>query len=315
MVRRTTGIAAFGAACGLTMAVLALPTAAQTSDAHYGPYAVTSWSLKKVRTGTGECTMVVNHGAMGLDAAGTRIVKERYGSGGVLLVEWTGGCNAEGLINGRGALYIDLDESGDYYSKRFIGTADRGVFNGPVSYNAFYDAEAEEYDELGPDQSVTFVNGCNNWAGARANSCDTGQAVRMRNQYLASRGTAAAPKPAPKLVVTPPAKPAGPVPVAVPPSQTGSLNNQQNDAAAAWLKADNEAKRLHAAEVAEFERKKAEFNRQQTEYERQQAEYARQQAEYKSALAAQQAEVARVEKHNADVVACNNGDRSRCPKK
>ena len=309
-------MAAFGAACGLTLALLAPPTMAQSSDAHYGPYAAASWSAKKVQNGTGECTIIVNHGAMGLDAAGTKIVKERYASGNVVLIEWRGSCNSEGLIHGRGTLYIDLDATGDYYSKRFIGTADRGVFNGPISYNGFYDIELDEFDELEPDQSVIFVNGCNNWAGAQPNNCDTTQAAKIRGRHVARLGSSAAPTPAPapKPVAASPAKPAGPVPVAVPPSQTGSLNSQQNAAAGAWLKSDDEAKRQHAGQVAEFERKKAEFDRQQAEYQRQQAEYVQQQADYKAALAAQQAEVARVEKHNADVRACNAGDRSRCPK-
>ena len=87
---------------------------------------------------------------------------------------------------GDGTLYIDLD----FTSKRFVGTADRGVLNGAAAYNADYDIDADEYGELDPDQPVSFTNGCNNWAGARPNSCDPAQANRLRNQYLASRGAA-----------------------------------------------------------------------------------------------------------------------------
>ena len=309
MTRFRAWTSAIGGLCAAaTMALAPVPAAAQTDDANYGPYAGMTWSAMKVRNGTGQCTMIVNHGGMGLDRAGTKFVKERYGSGGVTLIEWKGGCDANGLISGRGTLYIDLDATGDYYSKRFIGTADRGVFNGPVSYNAYYDIEAEEYDELDPDQPVTFVNGCNNWAGARANNCDTGQADRLRSDYLAGRGAAARPAaPAnPKPVAAAPAKPGGPVPVELPPSQTGTLNEQQNAAAAAWLKADTEAKRIQAEKVADFERKKAEFDRKQAEYEQQQADY-------RAATAAHQAEVARIAKANADIDACNKGDRARCP--
>ncbi|WP_077145192.1 cell envelope integrity protein TolA [Sphingopyxis sp. KK2] len=309
-----TWASTIGGVCAAACFALApAPAAAQTDDANYGPYAGTTWSLQTVKKGTGQCMMIANHGGMGLDRAGTKFVKERYGSGGVTLLEWTGACDANGLISGKGTLYIDLDETGDYYSKRFIGTADRGVLNGPVSYNAYYDIEAEEFDELDPDQPVTFVNGCNNWAGKRANNCDTRQADRLRSDYLSGRGTAAAkpaapanPKPAPKPVAATPAKPAGPVPVELPPSQTGTLNAEQNAAAAAWLKADTEAKRIQAEKVADFERKKAEFDRKQAEYEKQQADY-------RAATAAHQAEVARIAKANADIDACNKGDRSRCP--
>lgn len=284
-----------GAACALAMALLTPPAAAQSDDNHYGPYAGSSWSVKKVRNGNGECTMIVNHGAMGLDAAGTKIVKERYGSGGVSMIEWTGSCNAEGLINGRGTLYIDLDDSGDNYSKRFIGTADRGIFDGAVRYNPFFDVDLAELGVLDPDQSVTFVNGCNNWLGARPNSCDTRRATQLRSEYLtAAPATAGG------------GKPVGPVAVDIPPSATGSLNREQNDAAAAWLKADTEAKRVQAEKVADFERKQAEFNKQQSDYQRQQADY-------QAAVAKHQAEVDRIAKLNADIAACNAGDKSRCP--
>lgn len=304
MSERKTRASTIGAACAAAAALLPIPAAAaqgSTDDAYFGPYAGTSWSLKKVKVRTGECTMIVNHGAMGLDAAGTNIVKERYGSGGVQLFEWTGACDANGLIGGSGTLYIDLDATGDYYTKRFIGTADRGVLNGPVSYNPYYDIEAAEYDELDPDQPVTFVNGCNNWNGKRPGGCDTRRADRLRGEYLGSVSA-----PAAKPATATPAKPAGPVAVAIPPSETGKLNEQQNAAAAAWLKADIEAKRIQAEKVADFERKQAEFNRQQ-------AEYQRQQDAYRAATAAHQAEVARIARANADIDACNKGDRSRCP--
>lgn len=302
MTRRWKQRAGVGAAGALAMALMVPPAAAQDDDAYYGPYAGTSWSLKTVKNGTGECMMIVNHGAMGLDAAGTNVVKERYGSGGVVLIEWIGSCDANRLISGDGTLYIDLD----FTSKRFVGTADRGVLNGAVAYNADYDIDADEYGELDPDQPVSFTNGCNNWGGARPNSCDPAQADRLRNQYLASRSVPVASKPAPKPVTGAPAKPAGPVAIDIPPSETGTLNGQQNAAAADWLKKDSEAKRIQAEKVADFERKQAEFNRQQ-------ADYQRQQADYHAALAAHQAEVDRIARANADIDACNKGDRSRCP--
>lgn len=299
-----------GTACALAMVLLAPSAAAQSGDGFNGVYAGQSWSLKKVKNGAGQCTMIVNHGAMGLDAAGTTTVKEAYGTGRVVLIEWTGSCDADGLIDGRGTLYIDLDETGDYFSKRFVGSADRGVFTGPVGYNAYYDVDADEYGELDADQPVTFVNGCNNWAGTQVTGCDTGQADQLRGQYLAGRASAAAARPTPpanpKPVAAVPAKPAGPVAIDIPPSETGTLNGQQNAAAADWLKKDSEAKRIQAEKVADFERKQAEFNRQQ-------AEYQRQQDAYRAATAAHQAEVARIARANADIDACNKGDRSRCP--
>lgn len=302
MTGGTARFSGFGAACALAATLVAASAAAQGSS--YGPYAGTSWSLKKVKAGTGECTMIVNHGSMGLDRAGTSIAKESDASGGVTLIEWTGACDANGLISGRGTLYIDLDASGSYFSKRFIAAADRGAFNGAASYNGFYDIEAAEYDELDPDQPVTFANGCNNWAGAAPSNCDTGQAARLRTQYLAARAPTS--KPAPAAPKAAPAKPTGPVAVEIAPSATRSLNQEQNSAAAAWLKSDTEAKRIQAEKVAEFERKKADF-------ERQQSDYRRQQAEYQAALAAHKAETDRIAAHNANVEACNRGDKSRCP--
>lgn len=101
--------------------------------------------------------------------------------------------------------------------------------------------------------------------------------------------------------------PATPAPVAGEPGDdAAALNAQQAAAAAAWLAADTEARRIQAEKLADFERRQAEFNRQQ-------ADYAQAQAEYRAALAAQQAEVERIRRLNADIDACNRGDRSRCP--
>ncbi|MBL0915188.1 MAG: hypothetical protein IBJ13_06650 [Sphingopyxis sp.] len=302
MIGGTARFSGFGVLCALAVALAAAPAAAQSST--YGPYAGTSWSLKKVRVGTGECTMIVNHGSMGLDRSGAKIAKETNASGTVALIEWTGACDANRLISGRGTLFIDLDATGNYFSKRFVGTADRGAFNGAVSYNGFYDLEADDYGELDPDQAITFANGCNNWAGAAPSNCDKEQAARLRTQYLA--GFTPASKPAPTAPKAAPVKPAGPVAVEIAPSATRSLNAEQNTAAAAWLKADTEAKRIQAEKVADFERKKADFDRQQSDYQRQQAEY-------QAALAAHKAETDRIAKHNADVEACNKGDKTRCP--
>lgn len=311
MIRPTAKTRGSGIQRALAFSLLLLgfaapPAAAQSDDAYYGPYAGTSWSLRKVTAKSasgGECTLVMNHGAFGLDAAGTRFVKERDSQGGVVTLEWTGACDANGLISGRGTLYFDLDESADFISKRFIGTADRGMLNGLVGYNPYYEIEAEEYDALDPDQPVRFINGCNSWNGARPDSCDASRGDRLRGQYLAAHGAA------PSKQVA--AKPAAITPVPIPPSEpersaeTTALNAQQNAAAAAWLESDTEAKRIQAEKVADFERKQAEFDRQQ-------AEYARQQADYKAALAAQQAEVARINQANADAQACYKGDKSRC---
>jgi hypothetical protein len=302
MTHGTARFSGFGGACALAAGLLAISAAAQGSS--YGPYAGTSWSLKKVKTGTGECTMIVNHGSMGLDRAGTSIAKESDASGGVVLIEWTGTCDANGLIGGRGTLYIDLDAAGSYFSKRFVGTAVRGALDGAVSYNGYYDVDADEYGELDPDQAVTFANGCNNWAGAAPGNCDTGQAARLRTQYLASRTPAS--KPAAAAPKAAPVKPAGPVAIDIAPSATRSLNQEQNSAAAAWLKSDAEAKRIQAEKVADFERKKADFDRAQGDYQRQQAEY-------QAALAAHKAETDRIAARNADIEACNRGDKARCP--
>ena len=270
--------------------------AAQNIDDHHGAYAGKNWGLRVVdmESGGGDCTAIINYGAFGLDAAGKQFVKENGDLGAVKVMGWTGQCDANGLISGQGMLIFDILTSDGYVMKGFEGTADRGVLNGDIIYYP-----SEDDAEWGTGLDVRFVAGCNNWNGNRPNSCDATYAIGLRQDHLAARRPAAA-KP---IAATPP-RSSTPTP-ASPPSEAAALNSQQNEAAAAWLKADTEAKRIQAQKVAEFERKQAEFNRQQ-------AEYARQQEEYKAALAAQQAEVARINKANADAQACFKGDKSRC---
>ncbi|MDO9363828.1 MAG: hypothetical protein Q7T60_12930 [Sphingopyxis sp.] len=267
--------------CATLLAIAPTSASAQSDsqNAYSGPYAGANWSTRTVLLESGgECTAIINHGALGLDAAGTNFSQERYGSGSVEDIAWSGSCDANGLITGSGLLVLAIDSADEFLLKGFEAAADRGVLNG----NGTYYPDDDEYE---PGIDIRFVSGCNNWNGKRPNSCDTSRAAQLRDQYLASR------RPATKT--------------ASPPSDAAALNAQQNAAAAAWLKADTEAKRVQAQKVADFERKQAEFNRQQ-------AEYLQQQEDYKAALAAQQAEVARITKANADAQACYKGDKSRC---
>lgn len=304
MTRLPTSIPAFSGLCNFALALICAamlaiaptPAAAGNIDDYHGAYAGKNWGLRVVdlESGGGDCTAIINHGALGLDAAGKKFVKENADLGDLKVMGWSGQCDANGLISGPGMLIFDVLTSHGYVMKGFEGTADRGALNGDIIY---YPSEDDAEWDMGLD--VRFVSGCNNWNGNRPNSCDTSSAAGLRQDHIASRLPATA-KP---IAATPPRTPT-PAP-ASPPSEAAALNAQQNAAAAAWLKADTEAKRVQAEKVAEFERKQAEFNRQQ-------AEYARQQAEYKAALAAQQAEVARINKANADAQACYKGDKSRC---
>lgn len=275
----------------------AASAAAQTAkNRHYGAYAGTTWTTRKVQLShprTGECTAILNHGALGLDPTGRQFTKERYGSGDLSAIVWSGACDANGLITGSGFLSLYVIGTVDNLLKEYEASADRGILTGNARY-------FESEDEDDPGEGVRFVAGCNDWNGARDGSCDGARGNTLRQQYLAARGGASPRPAAPKPIVANPA-----TPVAEAPSESAALNAQQNAAAAAWLKADTEARRIQAEKVAEFERKQADFKRQQEDY-------ARQQAEYEAALAAQQAEVARVQKANADAQACYQGDKTRC---
>ena len=304
MTRLPTSIPAFAGLCNFALALIfaamlaigPVPAAAENIDDYHGAYAGKNWGLRLVdlESRGGDCTAIINHGALGLDAAGKKFVKESADLGDLKTMAWIGNCDANGLISGPGMLIFDVLTSDGYVMKGFEGTADRGALNGNIIY---YPSEDDADWGLGLD--VRFVSGCNNWNGNRSDSCDIGHAAGLRDNHLAAR-RAAVTKP---IAATPPRSPT-PAP-ASPPSEAAALNAQQNAAAAAWLKADTEAKRVQAQKVAEFERKQADFNRQQ-------AEYARQQEEYKAALAAQQAEVARINKANADAQACFKGDKARC---
>ena len=130
---------------------------------------------------TAKCTAVINHGAMGLDADGSRFIKELL-RGGVSRIQWSGACDVDGLISGGGTLSFILFDSFETWVSEFIGTADRGLLVGAARYYA-YGSDSEP-------EPIFFDNGCNNWNGARANTCDPAAGLVERQRYLAASAPA-----------------------------------------------------------------------------------------------------------------------------
>jgi formylglycine-generating enzyme required for sulfatase activity len=126
---------------------------------------------------TSKCMAVINHGAMGLDADGSRFIQELVG-GSVSRIQWSGACDADGLISGGGTLSFILFDSFETWVTEFIGTADRGLLVGAARYYA-YGSDSEP-------EPIFFDNGCNNWNGARANTCDPAAGLVERQRYLAA---------------------------------------------------------------------------------------------------------------------------------
>ena len=154
----SSGLCAFALALifAAMLAIAPAPAAAQTAEQndYYGPYAGASWSKRKLLLESGgECTAIINHGALGLDAAGTNFVKERNEGGSLRDMMWSGTCDANKLISGSGILVFDIIGTPDILLKGFEGTADRGILDG---YAIYYPNDDEEE----PGIDVRFVAGC-----------------------------------------------------------------------------------------------------------------------------------------------------------
>jgi formylglycine-generating enzyme required for sulfatase activity len=164
-----------------------LPNAAATAEIrlaneNFGPYEAGIWRARPVQLSsprTAECIAVINHGAMGLDADGSSFVKERYLDGIVLRIHWSGACDADGLISGSGTLSVIVIGAVDILERNFIGTADRGLLVGAAGYDR--DSGGDD-----PPEPIFFDNGCNNWNGARPNTCDPAAGLAARQRYLAA---------------------------------------------------------------------------------------------------------------------------------
>jgi formylglycine-generating enzyme required for sulfatase activity len=133
---------------------------------------------------TAKCTAVINHGAMGLDADGSSFIQERLG-GRVSRIQWSGACDVDGLISGRGTLSITVFDSFETWVMALIGTADRGLLVGEAGYG-----RDNGEDEVRA-KSIFFNSGCNNWNGARPNTCDPAAGLVERQRYLAASAASA----------------------------------------------------------------------------------------------------------------------------
>jgi len=133
---------------------------------------------------TANCTAVINHGALGLDADGSSFIQERLG-GRVSRIQWSGACDVDGLISGRGTLSITVFDSFETWVMVFIGTADRGLLVGDAGYG-----RDNGQDEV-QAKPIFFNSGCNNWNGARPNTCDPAAGLVERQRYLAASAASA----------------------------------------------------------------------------------------------------------------------------
>jgi formylglycine-generating enzyme required for sulfatase activity len=133
---------------------------------------------------TAKCTAVINHGALGLDADGSSFIQERLG-GRVSRIQWSGACDVDGLISGRGTLSITVFDSFETWVMVFIGTADRGLLVGDAGYGR---DNGEDEVQAKP---IFFNSGCNNWNGARPNTCDPAAGLVERQRYLAASAASA----------------------------------------------------------------------------------------------------------------------------
>ena len=151
------GDAFFGLEAGYRCGPNAASSASiEFANNNFGPYEAGIWRARPVQLSsprTAMCTALINHGAMGIDADGSRFIKERYGSGRVMQVQWSGACDANGLISGSGTLSFSVLAAVDFLDKKFIGTADRGLLVGAAGYDQYSGGDD-------PPEPIYFNNGC-----------------------------------------------------------------------------------------------------------------------------------------------------------
>lgn len=186
--------------------------ARQAADEEYGPLHADVWSVREVSavtpSGKRTCKMAMNHGAFGLDPAGSQFTKRRYPEPGPFQLYWRGACDHAGWIDGPGKLGLQSidDYEGEVARHIYSGRAVRGRLTGPTSYTRIYSycdyGEAcdpftpTNDDELGIKLNLTFVDGCNNWKRSAPSRC-----VAARG--LALVGSAPTAPPAKPTVGTP----------------------------------------------------------------------------------------------------------------
>lgn len=175
---------------------------------YQSPENLDKWQVLTV----GNCKMVTNLGSFRLNSTGN------MGEGDVfpiVLTEWTGGCDANGLITGSGRVrfYSYVEDFTNFFAE-YAGFARSGMLEGPIKgsggsaldSNAYgpsakYEVSAWEIDpSFGPPR---FEGGCLR-DEFEEEGCDPTLGQELRQQYLKKRGLAPVAAP----IVAVPFKPA-----------------------------------------------------------------------------------------------------------
>jgi hypothetical protein len=206
-------------------ALASLAWAGPAKADYSSPMHLDAWQVVQL----GQCKAVLNMGSFRLDPSG---VKDE-GGWDINKTEWTGACDANGMIDGPGTIrfYTWIVQGGDYFTNYYFEyrvNAVGGMLEGPVTLGvANWDSAARRYgavqiDPIDPSFGPRrFEGGClrDEWEEP---GCDPAVGARFLRQFLGARAPApvpppvVAPVPAPVAVVVPPP------PVMAPPVGTGT---------------------------------------------------------------------------------------------
>lgn len=179
----------FASLVGLTVVATGVPALADYSPPLYPD----NWNIVRV----GNCNAVLHSGSFRLDANGVKT--EEGGEWLVNKSEWTGACDANGLISGPGSirLYTWIKQKNgpgyftNYYNE-YRGTAKSGMLDGPFTgITANYNEQSSRYDPVVWEDEpgevpAKFEKGC--LRDAFQEECDIAKGQAVLKQYLSSRG-------------------------------------------------------------------------------------------------------------------------------
>lgn len=182
--------------------ILFCGSAQAQSGSPEGDAADAQWSVVDV----GGCHIVLNHGTVKLDANGRQFLGNM---GAFIAIRWSGACDVNGLITGRGVLQVDYDAkvitgSNGLLRNVFEGQASQGRMEGLARYSMF-----EPNGDNGPlvlrndgvgdvRWDVMFERGCITLVDGerQETACRPGVGDGLRDRYLASQGVPEASAPA-----------------------------------------------------------------------------------------------------------------------
>lgn len=180
--------------------MVALSPAPALADGGGPPENINAWGVKNL----GQCNGILNYGLFYLNAQGTL---REYGDTPIIEFSWSGGCNANGLIDGNGTIVIwQRIVQGNFSENNkttWRGRATNGIMEGPWQGSIVN----LENDNVTLSRCEGMAPGCGeSWTTNVSGGCETefiadgcnkATGIGVRDRYLAGKGVTGPAKVAP----------------------------------------------------------------------------------------------------------------------